>query len=358
MPQELQIIRAAEFIRMGAQGHFDLAASKAALAELARACHKRGINQAMMDLRALHPGPKPVFTPADLAALVSTFKEIGFTHQQRLAVLYGSDPHRRARLFAFLSTMHGWSVRAFGDFEEALLWLSGTQEAKARRKRSLGAKEVPVQFLQRAQTARPHRLRAAVMVALLPVALVALASCASKKSAPLDRTVRTEQQESGGSGFGSQTYSTSVTTTSTVVSVDAAHRTLELRQADGTVTNYNAGPEVGDFAQIKAGDRVKTTLAEERTVRFAAAGAALSDRDTNSVVHPPDGGPVMAVNTRTVTAKVVSLSYWDHKVTVQTADGKTMTVKANQYTNLALVNPGDTVSVRVSEARTFVLEKP
>ena len=34
MPQELQIIRASEFIRMGAQGHFDLAASKAALAEL------------------------------------------------------------------------------------------------------------------------------------------------------------------------------------------------------------------------------------------------------------------------------------------------------------------------------------
>ncbi len=35
------------------------------------------------------------------------------------------------------------------------------------------------------------------------------------------------------------------------------------------------------------------------------------------------------------------------------ADGKTMTVKAHPYTNLAIVNPGDTVSVRISEARTF-----
>ena len=51
MPQELQIIRASEFVRMGAHGHFDLAASKAALAELAAACRKRGIHQAMMDLR-------------------------------------------------------------------------------------------------------------------------------------------------------------------------------------------------------------------------------------------------------------------------------------------------------------------
>jgi hypothetical protein len=149
MPQELQIIRASEFIRMGAKGHFDLAASKAALAELARACRKRGIDQAMVDLRALRPGPKPVFSPADLAALVSTFQEIGFTHQQRLAILYQSDPHQRARLFAFLSSMHGWMVRAFGNFEEALSWLSEGQEPNPKRRRLLGEKEIPVQFVER-----------------------------------------------------------------------------------------------------------------------------------------------------------------------------------------------------------------
>ena len=53
MPLELHIIRASEFIRISAHGHFDLAASKAALAELVRGCRKRGINQAMVDLRAL-----------------------------------------------------------------------------------------------------------------------------------------------------------------------------------------------------------------------------------------------------------------------------------------------------------------
>ena len=158
MPQDLQIIRASEFIRMGAQGHFDLAASKAALAELAAACRKRGIDQAMMDLRALHPGPKPVFSPADLAELVNTFREIGFTPQQRLAILYQSDPHRRARLFAFLSIMHGWAVRAFGDFEEALLWLSGGQEHGRPRKPPLGAKRVPVRFPHREEKP-PARLR-------------------------------------------------------------------------------------------------------------------------------------------------------------------------------------------------------
>ena len=124
---ELQIIRAQEFIRLGAQGRLDLDASKAVLAELAGACWKRGINQALLDLRALQPGPKPVFSPSDLVTLVNTFREIGFTHQQRLAVLYRSDPHRRARLFASIAKLRGWKVQAFDDFEAAVVWLSGAE---------------------------------------------------------------------------------------------------------------------------------------------------------------------------------------------------------------------------------------
>ena len=57
MPIELQIIRACDFIRLGAQGRFDFASSKLALAELANACHKRGLDQALLDLRALKPAP-------------------------------------------------------------------------------------------------------------------------------------------------------------------------------------------------------------------------------------------------------------------------------------------------------------
>jgi len=125
MPIELQIIRAQEFVRLGAHGHFDLKVSKAVLAELARACCKRDINQALLDLRALHPGPKPVFSPNDLVTLVNTFREVGFTHKDRLAVLYGSDPHHRARLFSFIATLRGWKVQAFDSYEQAILWLSG-----------------------------------------------------------------------------------------------------------------------------------------------------------------------------------------------------------------------------------------
>ena len=144
MPVELQIIRAQEFIRLGATERLDLAASKLVLAALARACRKRGIGRALLDLRGVTPGATPKFAPSDLAALVNTFGEAGFTVTDRLAVLYGSDPHRRARLFAFLGTMHGWNVAAFGNFEEALLWLSESSPAPTQAERLPKARKVPV----------------------------------------------------------------------------------------------------------------------------------------------------------------------------------------------------------------------
>jgi hypothetical protein len=125
MPLELQIIRARDFVRAGAHGRWDFEASRLALANLARACHKRGINQAVLDLRAFKPAPEPIFSPTDLASLVYAFHTMGFTKEHRLAVLYSADPHHRVRLFALIGRMRGWNVAAFDNFEEALLWLAG-----------------------------------------------------------------------------------------------------------------------------------------------------------------------------------------------------------------------------------------
>jgi hypothetical protein len=148
---ELQVIRASDFIRLGPKGQFDLAISKAVLAELAAACRKRGINRAMLDLRALQPGPRPVFSPTDLAHLVNTFREMGFTRDQKLAVLYGSDPHDRAKMFAFISNLRGWHVAAFGSFEAAMVWLSDEEPATPEVASQAGEEAVPLRVRAAAQ---------------------------------------------------------------------------------------------------------------------------------------------------------------------------------------------------------------
>jgi hypothetical protein len=133
MPIELQLIRASEFVALDANETLDFQASKQALQALAHACRKRGLDCALLDLRALPVPEKPLFTPTQLAALIATFREAGFGRQQRLAVLYRSDPHGGARMFAFIARIQGWQVRAFEEFEEAFHWLSGATPARSTR---------------------------------------------------------------------------------------------------------------------------------------------------------------------------------------------------------------------------------
>jgi hypothetical protein len=79
---------------------------------------------------------------------VNTFREIGFTHRQRLAVLYNSDPHHRVRLFTLIAKLRGWKVQAFDSFEEAFIWLSAGEQPSVETEFTPRAKKVPVHELK------------------------------------------------------------------------------------------------------------------------------------------------------------------------------------------------------------------
>jgi len=142
MPLELQIIRASEFIRLATPGQLDLASSLEIIQQLARACQRRGIDRALLDLRDVHPGDTPMLSRKDLASLINTFCSSGFSDRLRLVLLYSSDPHHRARFFALVSILRGWNVKASEDFEEALHWLSEEQDADDRTEPR--SQEVPI----------------------------------------------------------------------------------------------------------------------------------------------------------------------------------------------------------------------
>ena len=128
MPIALHLIRANEFLCMDTDEHLDLTASKKALQDLAHACHKRGVERAMLDLRGLPVLAKPHFTASQLAELVGTFRDAGFTKHHRLAILYQQDIHGGIRNFTFFSRMRGMQVQAFHEFERAMFWLSEVQD--------------------------------------------------------------------------------------------------------------------------------------------------------------------------------------------------------------------------------------
>ena len=133
MPLELQVIHVNDFIRLDPHEHLDFEASKKALEALARACRKRGLNNALLDLRSLPVPTKPRFSPTDISSLVSSFRDAGFSRDQRLAVLYRHDVYGGVKTFAFISRMRGLQVQAFAEFEGAVQWLmEGQHDAECR----------------------------------------------------------------------------------------------------------------------------------------------------------------------------------------------------------------------------------
>jgi hypothetical protein len=147
MPVELQVIRASEFVCLDAHEHLDFEASQNALQALAHACRKRGLNRAVLDLRTVPVPDKPQFTPTELAALVRTFQQAGFSRRERLAVLYALDVHGGVQTFAFFGRMRGLHVQAFTEYEAALNWLSELPETQVES--SQGEVSIPIAKRQR-----------------------------------------------------------------------------------------------------------------------------------------------------------------------------------------------------------------
>jgi len=145
---ELHIIRFREFVRLDAHGQLDMAESHTVLSRLAELCRRRGIEQALLDGRDI----QTALTPDEIAALVRDLAEMGFTRNQRLALLHKGDPNRRAALFALIAKLRGWKIRAFGNFEEAVDWLSTGPDSRPKP-HSCG-EEVPLRIAKR-QSARP-----------------------------------------------------------------------------------------------------------------------------------------------------------------------------------------------------------
>ena len=111
MSVQLEIIRAAEFIRFGTKGEFDLVASCATLHSLAEACERRGMNRALLDGR----NARAELSPNELAALVNAFVEIGFT---KGSPPQGDSPRRRTLSARAVVRLHQPDQR----LERAGLW--------------------------------------------------------------------------------------------------------------------------------------------------------------------------------------------------------------------------------------------
>jgi len=198
--------------------------------------------------------------------------------------------------------------------------------------------------------------------ALLPAALLALASCSSPPAGWNAGTSFAPSAYANKPDFGGEVVTDSLCTTATVVSVDRDKRLVVLKRADGTTITYKALPRAPGFDVIQAGDQVKVSVAEELAVYLGRNSLpAGSDSDTVKLrVRLPDGtmAAAEAVGTLAYTGKIAAINDWEDTVSLELPGGQTKKIKVSEFVNLADFSVGDPVSVKCSEAAVLVLEKP
>jgi hypothetical protein len=147
----------------------------------------------------------------------------------------------------------------------------------------------------------------------------------------------------------------------TVESIDAKTRDVVLRREDNSLMTYHCGPEVRNFDQLKVGDKVTATVAQELALALVKGGEVPPAAGTASViVRAPKGAKPGVKMTDTVgfTAKVMKVNAELREVTLEMVDGASKTVKVGPDINLDNVKVGDDVGVRVTRAFAISVEAP
>jgi Cu/Ag efflux protein CusF len=146
----------------------------------------------------------------------------------------------------------------------------------------------------------------------------------------------------------------------TVTAVDKAARKVTLMDSSGIKTTVKAGPEVVNFDQIRIGDQLLITAAQELVVSVVGEGEATNDGGDQVVALAPKGakpGAIMA-ETMQVTAKVTAIDVENRKATLQFDDGSTRTVAVRPDVDLSKRKIGDKVVIRTTGALAIRVVKP
>jgi hypothetical protein len=147
--------------------------------------------------------------------------------------------------------------------------------------------------------------------------------------------------------------------TATVEAMDYDKRTVALKGPGGNVVVLKVRPDVKNFKQIKAGDRVTTKYYESTAIFVRKPDEPPSAEEASAVqVAAPSYKPgAVAVKTMEMRAQVEEIDYKNRTITLRGPQQKTATLKVDRdVKRFAEVNKGDEVVVRHIEAMAINVE--
>jgi hypothetical protein len=118
---DIRMISAKDFIRLDAEGKFDLAATQHMLRDAMWACFNSSVGRVLLDIREASAD----MSVAQVVSLAAICGEImpGMKDHKIAILNRPKDELDRAQILASMAAQHQWNIRAFREFEEAFDWL-------------------------------------------------------------------------------------------------------------------------------------------------------------------------------------------------------------------------------------------
>jgi Cu/Ag efflux protein CusF len=151
---------------------------------------------------------------------------------------------------------------------------------------------------------------------------------------------------------GKATVAQLVEASATIAAIDAATRTITLKDKDGALEDVVAGPEVRNFAELKVGDEVHFQFYESLSLHLdKVVDGTPSASETTSEARAEPGEMPGGIKTRTVTltAKVTAIDPKTKTVTLVGPKGRSVPVEVDDQA-IANVKVGDLVRAVYTEA--------
>ncbi|CAG2126542.1 hypothetical protein LMG31506_00027 [Cupriavidus yeoncheonensis] len=178
--------------------------------------------------------------------------------------------------------------------------------------------------------------------------LVAAALAAASHLAVAQPETRVE----AASGVGAAMVTGTVKSTATITAIDAATRTVSLKNKQGKVTDLQVGDEVRNFDQLRVGDTVTAEYKEALSVNLSKQSGMRSSTERAIEERSAPGAKPGGVVGRevTVTADVVAVNTKTGKVTLKGPKGKMVDIHVEDPQQLKGIRKGDQVQAVYTEA--------
>nr|WP_315594640.1 hypothetical protein [uncultured Cupriavidus sp.] len=154
------------------------------------------------------------------------------------------------------------------------------------------------------------------------------------------------------SGVGASKTTKTVKASATVVAIDAATRTISIKNKQGKVTDLQVGEDVRNFEQLRVGDTVTVEYTQALSVNLARQSGMRSstEREISDRAAPGARPGGMVGREVTVTADVVAVNAKTGMVTLKGPRGKMVDLHVEDPQQLKAVRRGDQVQAVYTEA--------